>query len=474
MSAFLKDGATIAAGNLLAQGISIGLIPIVTRVFTPEEYGNFASVMAVLVLLVPLATLRFDVLQFVPLSPLRRRQLYQVGCIIALSVSSLVGLVLLMVLLATSLFEVDRRFLRPWLLVPPLLLLNAFYRMEMGRVLRERAFSRIAVSRVLETAADRISSIGLGLSGGGVSSLLFARGFGLALAWQICRRYELFVSKRAISWVHIRVSFRRHFRVGLNASVAGVVDSAGRYSPQLLLPVLYSPDIAGLFALAMMLIGMPMTLIGDALAGVFAQRCAENIKNLRALNELIREMNAALFVMIWSVPILLMLIGADLFAFAFGEPWRAAGPISVWMAVSLHGAFTHRVIGVLFELTGLSAIRLKFDLCNTICRFIALVSAGMLSQSYLVAIAAYALISGLFYLSATLWLLRKLNLPYMRRRDASLVVVFSAGFLLAAGAALSMDALSDRVLVTVLFGGMVLTLASWRFPILKQLLRIGA
>ena len=63
-SEFVRSVATLMSGNFLAQAITLGAAPIVTRLFSPEEFGLFAIIMAiiricslVLVLLHPLGKL---------------------------------------------------------------------------------------------------------------------------------------------------------------------------------------------------------------------------------------------------------------------------------------------------------------------------------------------------------------------------------------------------------------------------------
>jgi len=98
----------------------------------------------------------------------------------------------------------------------------------------------------------------------------------------------------------------------------------------------FSPIVVGFYSLGFMVLQMPMSLIGGAIAQVFFQRASE-ARSDDTLSLLVENV-FRLLVMIGIFPILaMMLAGSDLFAVIFGEIWVEAGLyaqiLSIWAFV---------------------------------------------------------------------------------------------------------------------------------------------
>ena len=59
-SDFLKSLAVLITGTIIAQSIGYLLAPIITRLYTPEEMGEFAIFQRIVVLIATLATARYE------------------------------------------------------------------------------------------------------------------------------------------------------------------------------------------------------------------------------------------------------------------------------------------------------------------------------------------------------------------------------------------------------------------------------
>ena len=66
MSIFVRNVITLGLGNLIAQLISVAAVPLITRLYTPEEYGIFTVYLAVSMAIFPIASLQFDTAAILP------------------------------------------------------------------------------------------------------------------------------------------------------------------------------------------------------------------------------------------------------------------------------------------------------------------------------------------------------------------------------------------------------------------------
>ena len=59
-SKFVKNTATLFSGTLLAQLIAVIFYPFLSRLYSPEDFGILASVMAISGVVIPIASLRYE------------------------------------------------------------------------------------------------------------------------------------------------------------------------------------------------------------------------------------------------------------------------------------------------------------------------------------------------------------------------------------------------------------------------------
>ena len=66
MSKIQKNIATLVTGTMIAQAIPIAISPILTRLYTPAEFGSFALYMSIVSILVVIATARYELAIVLP------------------------------------------------------------------------------------------------------------------------------------------------------------------------------------------------------------------------------------------------------------------------------------------------------------------------------------------------------------------------------------------------------------------------
>ena len=98
------------------------------------------------------------------------------------------------------------------------------------------------------------------------------------------------------------------------------------------------PNVSvGFYNMSNRILGLPIGLISNSIGEVFKQRAASDYNDFGTCRPIfIKTFKALLISSIFPFAILI-LFGADIFAFAFGEKWRGAGEYS-------------RILGVMFFL----------------------------------------------------------------------------------------------------------------------------
>lgn len=239
--------------------------------------------------------------------------------------------------------------------------LGGLYQLEFARVTRLRGFRTLAAARVVETGADRLLAIVLGLLQFGASGLLVGRFAGLlGGTWLLNRQARGNRRKNegqsGTSIQYLVDDFRRYRAIALSSSLSSLVDAVGRYAPQMAIPVFFSLEGNRSPGACDFRRRYADDTVGDAVASVFAERSAAVRGGPNSIGQLAANVNFASFVLLCPVPAALALIrenGGGLYL-RIRKRMEGLGVLAALLAVSLYAAFVHRVFGVLFELHALT------------------------------------------------------------------------------------------------------------------------
>ncbi len=326
---FRSNVLMLAGGTALGQGLIILASPLLTRLYTPEDFGMLAAYVSILSLLSAFVSLRY-----VLAIPLAQDET---------TASNILVLSLLIVLIMSLLIGLGVQFFGDhiailvkspelgfylWLL-PVSLLGTGLYQALSYWAMRKKAFVRLAHTRLTQSLGQVLIQTTLGIFKMGLLGLLLGEVAGRAggsgnlatLAWR-----QDSDSFKKVSIPGIRQAAYRYRRFPLLSSGSALLNIAGLQLPPLLIVMLYGPQVAGWFALAQRVISLPMSLIGHSVAQVYfgeASRLAnENPKGLQNL-----FLKTAKKLVAWGfVPIVLLsLLGPWLFVLVFGETWHEAG-----------------------------------------------------------------------------------------------------------------------------------------------------
>ena len=58
---FFKNILVASSGTIFAQSLGLITTPIITRIYTPNDYGMFSAILAVVMVLSSVSTLRYEI-----------------------------------------------------------------------------------------------------------------------------------------------------------------------------------------------------------------------------------------------------------------------------------------------------------------------------------------------------------------------------------------------------------------------------
>lgn len=374
-SSFARGVGTLMGGTAGSQVLVVLAAPIVTRLFTPADFGLLAVYAGLLGLLTVVASLRYELA--IPL-PEDNQEAADIA-VLSLLIVALVSLASVVVVMTGGRFismvlgvpALSRYF---WLL-PIGVFAVGVYQVFNFWALRTKSFAAISGTRMKQA----MTSIAVQLAGyplGPVALLAShaaGQGMGGFSLGRTALRYPQFGRVRPRG---VLVAAKRYQRFPLYSTWSGLLNSGGVQLPALMFAAFFNPAAAGLYALTNRVLSMPMSVVGSAIGTYFFAHAADAHREKR-MAQLVAAVHEKL-AHIAMPPVLVFLIaGPELFAFVFGETWREAGVFARWMAPWLYIAFVTSPLSALFDVMERQNLELLFEVLLFASRTIAIVLGAL-------------------------------------------------------------------------------------------------
>lgn len=375
---FLRNIATLVSGNALAQLITLACAPILTRLYTPEDFGQLGVFLAVSAIAATIATLRYDVALVLP-----KEDTSTWGLLRLAGIWTFIAVVLVFAVLYPIRDWIAGLMQAPGLAhyfvwLPLLVLTSGWLSLATYWAIRKKYFRTLATTSVSSCMLGNTFKIGGGLMGFGGGVLIVGTFVQQALhlaVLAICLRKD--VPRESHDGVEAWALAREHRSFPMYRMPQDVLASFAYNLPNLLLAAYFSPAAVGFFLLAHRVVQAPVSLIREAVRQVYYQKATELHHAGADLFQATLKMTTALGGMCAPLLVLFWCGGPALFGAIFGEDWALAGsyaqPISLLVAASVCNTPSVVVIPLIAKDAGL----LMYELFATSLRVLSLVMGGL-------------------------------------------------------------------------------------------------
>lgn len=384
---FASNVLTLVTGTTIAQIITILASPIITRLYGPEAFGLVALFTSITGILGVIVCLRYELAIMLPESDEEAANVFGL-CVIIVVLISLISIPILLIMQQPLVQFLKAPQLGQFFWLIPLVVFVS------GTVLalnywntRTKQFHRLSIARVISSCSSTGTQLGMGFfgraSGGALigASILGQIVSTLVLGIQILKDHLLFF-KQNITRKGMAKVFKRYSNFPKYDIWSALLNNISWQIPIFLLSYFFSTTIVGYYSLGMMMIQLPMSLIGGAIAQVFYQRAAAE-KSEGNLGSLVENVFKVL-VKIGLFPIVILLfVGKDLFIVFFGSQWAVAGVyvqiLSVWAFVWFVSSPLSTIVAVLEKQSW--GLLLNIEIFST--RLISLIIGGLLGNVFI-------------------------------------------------------------------------------------------
>ena len=397
-ASFARSVGILVGGTAIAQAIGVMALPLITRLYTPEDFSLLAVFSSFVTIVSVAACLRLEIAIPLPEQDEDAINLLALSLFFCSLAAGLTGLIVL--LFPNQITSIIRQpELKEYLWLIPLgVWLTSSYSAAQFWATRKKRFVAVAKTRMTQTIGSiSIQVIYWLVTGAGSLGLLLGQtvycGAGtLGLLKASWREDKTLIKK--ISFLEMRKNFKNYKNFPKYSTLEGFANSAATDIPILIIGSIIAGPEAGFLFLAMKIMVIPLGLIGRAIANVYFAHASEKHRK----NELTSFTISTLDGLIKSGVGPLIFIGTlspTIAPIVFGDEWRRAGEVILLLTPWFILQYISSPISSALHVTQNQKKAMVLQIAGVAIRVGATLFAALKAPSHIVEF--YAISSALFY-----------------------------------------------------------------------------
>jgi len=364
MSSFLSNIFKLTAGTTIAQIIGIILIPVITRLYSPESFGVNQLFLSIATVAVVISSLSYDYVIMLPKTDEDSINVFALCTVCILGVSAAIGAVFIGFRDWFGAFFETPMIADYLVWLPIFVVFSSFFAILNEWLSRKVQYGLLSRSIVLNSIATRAVQTGGGLVAASPLGLILGSMTGMVLAvlYMLRGLAEDTELLRAVTVRRMKEVAVRYKDFAVYGSAGGLANSLSWELPAFMLAYFFNSAVLGYYALAMMAVRLPMGMVGTAISQVFYQKASEEKNRTGSVKDVVREIHTRL-ISIGIFPfVIFVILAEDLFAFVFGAEWLTAGTYAMFLAPWIFTVFIFSPVSSLFGVLEKQRSYLSFEI----------------------------------------------------------------------------------------------------------------
>ncbi len=405
---YIRHFLTLFSSSVLGQLLTLALAPVLSRIYSPEDFGLAALYLAFLGVLAVISTGKYEQAIMLPRDERAAIHIFRLVLLLAFVMSTFFAIVITLFNSSiTSLF--GNPALSAWLyLLPISLLFNAAQQASIYYSNRTKQFGRIAKTTLIQHTSTNMVKLGAGLFQKSLNGLIIGQmaGHFLSVVFVLQRTMKqirkinldyswLAIKKEAAIYAHYP---RFNMLLSLTNNLSGSL-------PIFIFTWGFSPEVAGLYAFAYAFVFRPLSMFSQSTQQVLSQKMIERHHQGLTIYPIIMKMVKRFF-LIGIIPFFLATIWApEIFGFLFSETYRPSGQYLQILSPWLFMVYLTSPLTFLHELLFRQKTAMYIDMVYLAMRFLALMT-GIWLKDIVVGLILYAAVSALVVGYKLFWYLQ--------------------------------------------------------------------
>ena len=273
MRKFWLNFSKLITGTLLGQSILIISLPLLTRLYSPNQFEMLATFMSLVAIVATIASLRYNVA--IPIVRYERSSIALL--ILSILFSSLSTCIIILLISLYLMLDVDYfaniQFESSFLLLLCLaIFFTSCFNALQNWAIRKNLYSEIARIRFYRSTVGVISQIVLYFTPLGHLGLILGQlimsVFGIFRLTHLFSKLDYAILKRT-RVLHINFALRKYISYPKYSVMEALLNNSSTHIPIIIISIYGEGAIGGVLFLAMKLLGTPVSLVGTSVAQVY-------------------------------------------------------------------------------------------------------------------------------------------------------------------------------------------------------------
>ncbi|HHZ6951380.1 TPA: type 8 capsular polysaccharide synthesis protein Cap8K [Staphylococcus aureus] len=315
LNKFIGDSFLMILSSGIAQVILIITTPIITRLYSPAEFGEFTIFSNIAMILIPIINARYDLLIVNAENDRSANILSQISFLISLLI-----LLILIPILAISAWLYPN-FILDFIFIIIMLFLVSLTNIFTNYLNKERKYKVLSLINVFRAGSMALLQIIFGLLSLGSLGLII--GFSLSYITGITLGYKTF--KKHFNIVRNKEETKALFLENKNQLVYStpsiLLNSLSFSVVVFFIGILYTNTEVGIYGMAIRVLGIPVTIISLGLSKIFMQQANDYYIERGNFRNLLLKFSSTLVIVSIILYVPLYLFSEELVNILLGHSW---------------------------------------------------------------------------------------------------------------------------------------------------------
>ncbi len=324
---FTRNVLTLMTGTTIAQAIPVAISPILTRIYTPDDFGILALFLSITAITGTIVNAKYEQAIILPKKDEDAVNVLALSILISFIISILL-LLIVVVLDDKIVVWLDAPKIKYWLYFIPVstLFIGIFNSLNYYNI-RKKKYKNISISQVTKSSSLSVFQIGIGLIKNGPAGLVigqiisyFSGNFILLKPFK--NQPQL---KKAVSKSKMKMLGKEYKKFPIYALPSILLNSVNLNMVNFLVSSIFSVTTLGFYSLTQRIIGIPSRVIVNSFSQVYFQKATEEFHQTGKTEHIFKKTLKKIFYI--SIPIfaLMFFVAKPLFSFVFGKEWEISG-----------------------------------------------------------------------------------------------------------------------------------------------------
>lgn len=329
-SEFVKNVLVVITGTAVSQIIALAVTPILTRSYSPKDFGVLLIYMSILTIVGSISTGKYERVILLLKSEIEIKRIVLICFLTSIGISLILLLILMTCKWAIIKYLSFEDSLYNWLFSIPFLLVIYSLNIVFSTLLNyQKKYKTLSMAKVIKTLSSIIVSLSCifflkdarGLILGEIS------GYTFSLVFVFYSNSNFLTLKKNVLDGLKKIAIR-YKEFPIYNIPSDFINITSAQMPAFFLTTYFGTGVTGFYSLMKRVLDAPVNLLSTSILEIFRQKAAQQYIENGNCKSLFIKTSRSLFLISIIPFILLFLFSPQIFSFLFGKEWAIAGQYS--------------------------------------------------------------------------------------------------------------------------------------------------